>query len=103
MLRMDYEMELQATPKVIEFLGQNGETDDNGRKALPKYAWPGGYPVFYVTNTVEIVCAMHATETVYGEGFDGESIVAADINWESPDMYCTVGESHRIESAYGED
>lgn len=96
-------MELRATPKIIEFLGQNGETDDKGRKALPKYAWPGAYPVFYITSTMEITCDKHATETIYGEGFDGETIVDADVNWEDTDLYCTSGESHRIESAYGED
>jgi hypothetical protein len=96
-------MELLATPNIVDFLGQNGEVDDKGRKALPKFAWPGGYPVFYVTSTFEIVCDKHATETIYGEGYDGESIVDADVNWEDSNLYCDSGPSHRIESAYAED
>ena len=96
-------MELLATPKIIEYLGANGETDEIGRKALPKYAWPGGYPVFYITSSMDIACDKHATETVYGEGFDGEKIVDADVNWEDTGLYCEFGESHRIASAYGED
>lgn len=95
-------MELRATPNIVSFLGQNGETDEKGRKALPKYAWPGGYPVFYLTDQMEIACAKHATEILYGEGFD-ENIVAADVNWEDTSLMCADSPEHPIESAYGED
>lgn len=96
-------MELRATPNIVAFLGQNGETDEKGRKALPKYAWPGGYPVVYYTNTHEIACAKHATEIVYGDSFD-EEIIASEINWEDNSLLCEgYDETHRIESAYGED
>lgn len=95
-------MELRASPNIVAFLGQNGETDDKGRKALPKFAWPGGYPVYYVTDQSEIACDKHATEILYGEGFD-EYIVAADVNWEDNSLYCADNEAHRIESAYAED
>lgn len=95
-------MDLRGTPKIIEFLGQNGETDEKGRPALPKFAWPGGYPVFYVTDKMEVACAKHATEILYNEGFD-EEIVDCDVNWEDSNLLCNDNEAHRIESAYAED
>jgi hypothetical protein len=71
------------------------------------YAWPGGYPMFYVTHdgdTLHPDCvkrhyraASHAIR--HGEY---DRIVEVDINWESPDMYCAICQE-RIESAYAED
>jgi len=62
------------------------------------YAWPGGYPLYYLTEHSAILCAAHATSE---HEFDDETIVAADVNWEDSDLYCE--HNHRIESAYAED
>lgn len=74
------------------------------------YAWPGGYPVFFITadggalafQTVkdEIDEIKEAIEDDDTSG--GWRVVAADVNWEDPELY----DDHtgdRIESAYAED
>jgi hypothetical protein len=67
-------------------------------RGLPAYAWPGGYPMYYVTDEGTILCAEHAN----AEGdYTDELITAADVNWEDASLYCEHGE--RIESAYAED
>src|SRR5262245_12808100 len=79
------------------------------------YAWPGGYPVFYLarsgwkneeTGELElnqydksefVICPSCA-----GTAKDNDAIlIAYDINYEDDDLYCEVCEE-RIESAYGE-
>jgi len=70
---------------------QNGGT-------LPAYAFPGGYPLFYVdqdNDTLCPTCANNVTEL-------DPSIVSYEINWEDPTLYCIVcGEE--IECAYCEE
>lgn len=79
-----------------------------------KYAWPGGYPVYYLaregyrndeTGELELSrydrsefvccpdCAAAKAERI---------LIASDINYEDPDMTCEVC-SRRIESAYADD
>lgn len=53
---------------------------DFRRDIRQPFAWPGGYPRYFVTN-------------------DG---AACDINWENPDLYCDHS-GKPIPSAYGED
>jgi hypothetical protein len=64
---------------------------------LVKYAWPGGYPVLYVTELSNVLCPDCANRDT-----DSDVPVAADINWEDPSLYCDDC-SERIESAYAED
>lgn len=75
--------------------------DDKGE--LPCYAWPGGYPIFYVTERAcDVVCCKCANDASTGvDAFGGEKIGAHDVNWEDPDLWCECGE--RVESAYAED
>jgi hypothetical protein len=81
------------------------------RKAIRngKFAWPGGYPMFFVMddgeaisfeaakaerrNILEALAADHA--------HDGWKPVAFEINWEDADLYC-AHTGKRIESAYAE-
>lgn len=81
------------------------------RKALRHgpYAWPGGYPVFFITNdgaalSYEAVKAerQQVVRAIgHRDSFSGWRVVAMDINWEDADLRCEhTGE--RIESAYGE-
>lgn len=80
-----------------------------GRLRAGKYAWPGGYPIFFVTEDGaalsfeavqecwrEIVSA-HLRKDVRS----GWAIAGADINWEDADLTCEhTGE--RIEAAYAD-
>ena len=70
--------------------------DDNGK--LPQWAWPGGYPMFYLDGENNVLCTKCANEN---DEFSSP-ISACDANWEDPDMYCDHC-STRIESAYAED
>jgi hypothetical protein len=72
-------------------------TEENGF-TLPKYAWPGGYPIFYADSEGNALCPDCANEN---DEFSAE-LVAYDINWEDPALYCDhCGE--RIESAYADE
>jgi hypothetical protein len=80
------------------------------------YAWPGGYPVFYLArqgyrndetgeleysqyDRSEFVCCPKCA----GNTADSDIIlVASDVNWEDLELYCDMC-SKRIESAYAED
>jgi len=69
---------------------------------LPAYAWPGGYPMFYVTSRDEVCCTRCANDPATPlSSYGDETIVAGDANWENPELYCECGD--RIESAYAED
>lgn len=72
------------------------------------YAWPGGYPTFFITSHGEALshAAVRAdwvnvcAEYISG-GNTGWRIAAIDINWEDPDLYCAETNA-RIPSAYAE-
>jgi hypothetical protein len=75
-----------------------------------KYAWPGGYPLFFIAADGEALSfeavrgnwreVVRAHLDAYGARSDWR-IVAIETNWENPELYCAhTGE--RIESAYGE-
>ena len=73
------------------------------------YAWPGGYPRFAITNDGGALCygclktERHAIlESIRDKKNNGWRVVAFDINWEDPGLYCAHCGS-RIESAYAED
>lgn len=74
---------------------------------LEPYAWPGGYPIYYICRDSGVLCP-HCANEAETEGLTGDrddpqwDIVAADINYEDPSLLCDhCGE--RIESAYAED
>lgn len=73
------------------------------------YAWPGGYPIYYLTDDGGALS--HASVVAEREGIadsiengsnDGWRVVAVDVNWEDPDLYDDHS-GERIESAYAED
>ena len=75
--------------------------------AAGPYAWPGGYPMYFITHdgcalSFDAVKkrAMSKARDIKGRSFD--RVVWADVNWEDGDLYCEeTGEL--IPSAYGED
>ncbi len=67
--------------------------------SLPSFAWPGGYPLYYLTRQGNVVCPDCANDPDVSEDDAPE---ACDANWEDPDLYCD-GCGERIESAYADD
>lgn len=95
----------------------------NGRREYPTYAWPGGYPIYYVDANNCVLCpdCVNKQRKEYvldilsdlcnwaidpeddGTYFDTRDLpIAADINYEDNSLYCE-GCSERIESVYNED
>jgi hypothetical protein len=72
------------------------------------YAWPGGYPRFFITSDGEALsfAAAAANADIIRQAIaDGDSggwrPVACGINWEDSNLYCAHSNAP-IESAYGE-
>jgi hypothetical protein len=73
---------------------------------LGKYAWPGGYPRYFVMNDGEALSFESAKtnrrlilESLRDQTNDGWRIMGVDINWEDPDLLCS-DTNQRIEAAY---
>lgn len=84
-----------------------------------RYAWPGGYPLYYVTTDGAALCADCLTKNralIVRATFEwgnrskqggtrvtcGWAISGQDVNWEDASLYCDNC-NKRIESAYAED
>ncbi len=68
--------------------------DEEGR--LPAHAWPGGYPIIYLTRDGEVYCAACANkDDLYS------TPVAYRTYFEGPDLHCDECNT-LIESAYGD-
>ncbi|HEX8838278.1 MAG TPA: hypothetical protein VF748_15150 [Candidatus Acidoferrum sp.] len=78
------------------------------------YAWPGGYPLFFITSDGAALCfacvrkewrnvvqdwIWAARRRYRGSGW---LVEACDVNWEDPDLHCDHC-SAQIESAYADD
>ncbi len=72
------------------------ERDSNGK--LPAYAWPGGYPIIYLTRDGLTICPACANRDVDSQ----EEVIAADVYYEGPTLTCEDCETAQIESAYGD-
>jgi hypothetical protein len=74
------------------------------RREWTKYAWPGGYPIFYIVKDGGCLCADcsngNMDKTLDPDDQDWY-IMACDINWEDPTLYCDNCAKF-IESAYAE-
>lgn len=74
------------------------------------YAWPGGYPTFFIMVDGEALCHKCARGNFRGlvsaileqDMHNHWRIMAHDINWEDSHLYCANCNT-RIESAYAED
>jgi hypothetical protein len=78
--------------------------DNNGK--VPKYAWPGGYPIYYVTRDGGALCPDCVNDPrnpVHDNGRnDGWLVDAYDVNYEQHDLMCDHC-NKQIEAAYPED
>ena len=73
------------------------DKDKDGK--YPRWAWPGGYPLFYITlEDCVVLCPTCADKN--DEELD--PLAGCDVNWEDPMLWCE-GCSQRIESAYAEE
>jgi len=77
--------------------------DEDGR--FPAYAWPGGYPVFYLCDdggTLCPDCVNDPANPVHEDApADGWRLVDNDVNWEDEHLHCDHCNA-RIPSAYGD-
>jgi hypothetical protein len=65
---------------------------------LPAYAWPGGYPMYYLDKGGMTLCPTCANR----ETDPSQAPVAYGVNYEDPSLDCDDC-SQRIPSAYAED
>jgi hypothetical protein len=75
---------------------------DENNGELPAYAWPGGYPIYYLDGDNSCLCAACATKSAS----DPDEVpqfkpVAFDVYYEGPTMQCDSCNAD-IESAYGD-
>lgn len=85
-------------PKMI---AENGGT-------VPAFAWPGGYPLFYVCKDGGVLSpeAVQAELALVlaaeADGDDQWHVIAMDANWEDTNLYCDHT-GNRIPSAYADE
>lgn len=81
------------------------------RKAIRngEYAWPGGYPCYFITSDGAALSfdavrreLRNILESIANKANDGWRIVALEINWEDAALYCEHT-GQKIESAYGDE
>jgi hypothetical protein len=72
------------------------------------YAWPGGYPIFFVTSDGAALSfdsakenAKQICQAIRDRDRGGWRVIGADINWEDANLFCDHS-GEPIESAYGE-
>lgn len=76
------------------------------------YAWPGGYPLFFICDDGGALCCKCARSEAwrimssirdrkYNAPSDGWRVIGQDVNWEDSELDCDHCNS-RIESAYGD-
>jgi len=72
------------------------------------FAWPGSYPLYFITSDGEAMSFASAKynrrkiiEAIHDKDDSGWRVIAIDINWEDADLHC-VHSGERIESAYAE-
>lgn len=70
---------------------------------LPRYAWPGGYPLYYLCADGGELCSLCANKENGSEAAEDHEdpqwqLVACEVNWESL-LYCAHC-NKQIEAAY---
>lgn len=95
---LDHEQHDPEHPNAYKYapvmMGGRDARDADGN--LPAYAWPGGYPIIYLTRDGLTLCPACANDAD-----TSDPVVAGDVYWEGPALICDdAGET--IESAYGD-
>lgn len=70
------------------------------QEKLPAYAWPGGYPLFYLDSENAVLCPICAELFCKEDGQWSTDVIDYDVHWEGEDMQCEHCYK-AIESAYG--
>ena len=99
-----FRKDFRATHGRINTTGEFKATLRNGA-----YAWPGGYPLYFITADGEALCFKCAKENakqIMSNQFDNWHydwrVIGCEINYEDNDLQCCHCNS-KIESAYGEE
>ncbi len=73
------------------------------------YAWPGGYPIFFVADDGAALCFAcvrkefrRIASSHISKCNDGWRVIGCDVNWEDDACFCSHC-NKQIESAYGGD
>jgi hypothetical protein len=78
------------------------ELRDNNDGKLPTYAWPGGYPVYYLAKDNGVLCPQCANDFTPERDNDEQlEPVEFDVHYEGPPIQCDNCYVF-IESAYGD-
>ena len=70
--------------------------ESSGTGELPAFAWPGAYPVIYLTRHGLVICPECANEPD-----TSDPATSGDVNWEGAPMPCDDC-GKMMESAYGD-
>lgn len=68
------------------------------------YAWPGGYEIYYIVHDGGVLCHNCANDELMrtiDPDFHDWYIVASDVLWEGPSIYCDHC-NREIQSTYGD-
>lgn len=82
-------MSKQALKRVRKILGMRV-----CREPLPSFAWPGGYPIFYLFRAGGVCCPKCANQNIVeidGErcnSHGGWALAGSDLNYEDDDLVC---------------
>lgn len=94
---------------IITMLTEDANHTGDTQGTVAKFAWPGGYPLYYLVADGETLCPSCVNKElklVVDATIDGNDkqweVVGREPNWEDASMYC-VHCNQRIESAYAED
>jgi len=77
------------------------EIKDQNENKIPSYAWPGGYPLYYITKdggTLSPEAVIENEELCSGDDPQWQ-VIAVEANYENPDLYCDHS-GVKIEAAY---
>ena len=77
---------------------QTPDLPRNDDGTLASWAWPGGYPIYYVDRENNVLCPKCANR----ETDESQAPIDADVNWEDANLICDDC-SARIPSAYAEE
>lgn len=84
--------------------------DFNKALDIGPYAWPGGYPHYFICSDCEPMSFKTAQENaglirdaiIQNDKHSGWKVIAMDINWEDTELTCSHS-NEKIQSAYGSD